>query len=234
MRQQEMVFRGRGGKRKGAGRKPAGEKAGASHKPRPEVKASQPMHITIRIASDIPALRTRAMYQLIRTVTADVTEREDQFRICHLSIQNEHLHLIVEAEDNHALARGMQSFGGSLATRINARLGRRGKVIADRYHLVVIRSPRQMRNVLEYVFGNYRKHGADKKLVAEWVIDPYSSAPQFDGWAEASWMTLWPPDVEPEWLVVTSAQSWLLREGWKRGGPPISVFGKPGPRPDWL
>ncbi len=64
-----------------------------------------------------------------------------------------------------ALARGMQAFGISVAKHLNAQVGaragkrRRGSVFADRYHAVILRSPRQVRNTLSYVLNNWRKHG---------------------------------------------------------------------------
>lgn len=143
-----------GGKRKGAGRKPVGERAGGSHEARPQIRASMAMHVTIRVAADIRTLRDPSMYAAIRGASAVTAEHKAQFRINQLSIQRTHLHLIVEAESKLELARGMQSFLISAARRINAARSRRGVVFTDRYHLVVIRSPKQMRAVLAYVFGN--------------------------------------------------------------------------------
>src|SRR5256885_7635193 len=49
-RQTSLVFRTWGGARKGAGRKPAGAKAGAPHGRRPKVDARVPIHLTMRVA----------------------------------------------------------------------------------------------------------------------------------------------------------------------------------------
>jgi hypothetical protein len=96
-----------------------------------------------------------------------------------------HLHLVVEARDNPALARGMKRFGVLLAKRLNKLWGRKGRVLADRYHLRVIAAPKELRNVLVYVLNNGRKHGS-------WNArrpDRYSSGEEFDGWREgrSSW-----------------------------------------------
>ena len=81
------------------------------------------------------------------------------FRICHYSVQGNHVHLIVEADDRHVLSRGMQGFGISCAKQINRVLGRRkGQVFAERYDATVIEHPKQVRNTLAYVFNSWRKH----------------------------------------------------------------------------
>ena len=48
------------------------------------------------------------------------------FRIAHLSVQTNHIHLIVEATTKDVLARGLQGFQISAAKHINAAAGGRG------------------------------------------------------------------------------------------------------------
>jgi hypothetical protein len=45
---QLVLFKKRGGKRRGAGRKPKGRRAGSPHKARPELKARHPVHVVLR------------------------------------------------------------------------------------------------------------------------------------------------------------------------------------------
>jgi hypothetical protein len=73
--------------------------------------------------------------------------------------------------------------------------------------------------------NNWRRHKEDRAPgTRTWSLDKYSSAISFTGWAERSeWIV--PEDYEP--LPVCAPQSWLLREGWKLGGP-ISVYEVPG------
>jgi REP element-mobilizing transposase RayT len=47
------------------------------------------------------------------SITAALRER---FRIIHVSLQRDHVHMLVEAEDKAALARGMQGFQISAAS----------------------------------------------------------------------------------------------------------------------
>ena len=224
-----------GGKRKGAGRKPKHGRAGASHKKRDEVDDRDLLHIVLRTVADVGNLRRREVYKAVRAASitaAGTAARREQFRISHLSIQHNHIHMLVEAKTAEALAIGMQGFQISAARHVNTalRVGgrrRRGSVFADRYHVVVIRSPRQARHVLAYVLGNWRKHGEDRSgLPSTWLVDPFSSAVLFAGWKELEGVAPWTirPGYEP--LVVTAPRSWLQRVGWKRHGA-ISVYQVP-------
>src|SRR5512138_214261 len=103
------LWKPRGGKRRGAGRKPEGPRAGSPHKARPELNARHPVHVVLRTVAAVRSLRRRHTYQAIRWATLTTARRED-FRIVHLSIQRTHLHLLVEADGKAALALGMQGF----------------------------------------------------------------------------------------------------------------------------
>jgi len=132
------------------------------------------------------------MYQAIREATRTVARRED-FRIVHLSIQRTHIHLLVEAKGKVALAAGMQGFQISAAKHLNAAISqgrpgprRRGTVFPDRYHAVVIASPRQARHALSYVINNWRKHAEDRgEVTRRWDVDWYSSGAMFPDWKES-------------------------------------------------
>jgi hypothetical protein len=131
--------------------------------------------------------------------------------------------LLVEADGRMELARGIQVFGISAAKHINRVVSlqrgkrRRGKVFADRYHVDVITTPRQMRNTLAYVFNNWRKHRVASKFVG-WRVDPFSTASLFDGWRDGAHLDLERFPTEFSHLVVQEARTWLLRVGWRRHG----------------
>ena len=63
-----------------------------------------------------------------------------------------------EAEGTIGLSRGMQGLNVRMAIAINRLMGRRGKVFADRYHSVVLRTPTQTANALHYVLNNRQHH----------------------------------------------------------------------------
>ena len=69
--------------------------------------------------------------------------------------------MIVEAKDRDALGRGMKSIGSRLARAVNRVFKRAGPVLADRYHVRVLRTPREVRNALAYVLLNARRHAAN-------------------------------------------------------------------------
>src|SRR4051794_31536691 len=83
-------------RRKKPGPKPK-ERAGSRHKMRPELKARHPVHVVLRVVGAVGNLRRRATYKAVREATLTTARRED-FRIVHLSIQRNHLHLLVEAD----------------------------------------------------------------------------------------------------------------------------------------
>jgi REP element-mobilizing transposase RayT len=221
--QQEM-FR-RGGKRKGAGRKPKGKRAGSRHEQRPTVKPYHALHVVMRVVDVVGNMRRRSMYKAVRDASVVAAIRE-RFRIVHLSIQRTHIHMLAEAENKQALARGLQGFQISVARNINTMLGpdkfrrRRGKVFEDRYHLEVIKTPRQARHALSYVLNNWRKHREDQAgLAATWLVDPFSSGISFPDWQEMEGCNvMWPMREGYDPLMVRRPRSWLLREGWKAHG----------------
>jgi REP element-mobilizing transposase RayT len=223
-----LLFR-RGGKRRGAGRKPKHGRAGERHGARPEFKPYHALHVVMRIAPAVGSLRRRKMYRAIREATITAAQRE-QFRIVHISLQRTHVHMLVEADHREALARGMQGFQISAARNINIALGdgvrrRRGKVFADRYHVEVITTPRRARHAIGYVLGNWRKHKEDQHGVAStWLVDPFSTAILFPDWKELQDKALmWPIRETYDPMIVFRPRTWLLAEGWKLAGTPISA-----------
>jgi putative transposase len=225
---QQELFR-RGGKRRGAGRKPQGPRAGERHQARPAFKPYHGLHVVVRVAPTVGSLRRRRLYKAMRDATITVALRE-RFRIVHISLQRTHVHLLVEAEHKTALSRGIQGFLVSAARHINTALGdgarrRRGKVFADRYHVEVITTPTRARHAISYILSNWRKHGEDRVgLPSTWLVDPFSSGISFPDWAELegqAWM--WPIRETYDPLVVRRPETWLLREGWKRAGGAISA-----------
>lgn len=239
---------------------PAGKRPSERHKTRAAFKPSTPIHIVMRVAPGISSLRDHAMYLAIRAATFTAFVHDDKaihsrsasktsvavgraFHIVHLSIQRTHIHMIVEASDRMALARGMQAFGISAARHINAVRTRRarasgrirahekirGQVFADRYHAVLLTTPRQVRNTLAYVLNNWRKHGeSNRTLKHAWKVDPYSTAIQFGAWKErADRYTLMTIPKGYEGLLVWLPRTWLLQQGWRRYGL-IGMSERPG------
>ena len=231
--QQSFEFKTWGGKRKGAGRPPKGGRSSEPHKARVRFSCTTRAHVTLRVVAPVPTLRRPAAYHAIRHALYAVVGRSD-FRIVHLSIERDHLHLIVEADDHLALAGGIRTFESSAAQRLNrvASLAtgtrRRGKVFNDRYHVRLITSPTQARNTLSYVLNNFRWHGQDRGMETMfWDVDYYSSGPSFDGWAELDHSPFLVQTPDYPRLSVCRPRTWLLRTGWRQAGP-ISMRSIPG------
>jgi REP element-mobilizing transposase RayT len=216
------------------GRPPKGRFAGAPHKARPELKRQNPVHVVLRVVPAIGSLRKRFMYSALREATIAVAMRElnekenGAFRIVHVSIQRDHVHLLVEADNKFALSRGMQSFQISAAKHLNRAFSekhglavrRRGTVFPDRFHQEVIKTPRQARNALAYVLNNWRKHREDRgEQQSTWNVDPFSSGALFGGWKALEGQPfMWRLRATYDSLVVYLPKTWLLYEGWRRHG----------------
>ena len=218
---------GRGGFREGAGRKPGTGRRLVRHRVREAHSSLHPVHVVLR--SKLKPLRSQFVFPTVRQALAKATRARKDFRITQFSVQGDHVHLIVEADSHSALSRGMQGLAIRLARAVNGLLNRAGKVWADRFFSRELKSPRVVRNALAYVLNNFRKHRAAGAA----LIDPYSSAPYFNGFRELSGSApcelqpsrglphaprgVAPPEKSQE-VPIVRAKTWLAGKGWRRGG----------------
>src|SRR5690242_1240817 len=145
------------------------------------------MHVTKRIQPGITRLRRFELCKVLQRAFVHgclkTLDNELEFRICQFSIQGNHIHLICEASDNVALARGVQGWSVRVARGINGHIERTGSVFDDRYHVEILRTPKQTRHALCYVLQNARRH--DERIDPRFHgMDPFSSAWWFDGWKD--------------------------------------------------
>jgi len=243
-----------GGARKGAGRKAMlradGKRVHHTHAARKGVTRHRPLHVTVNIVAGLPSLRRADIAVHVLAAISGGNQRED-FRVVHFSVLSTHIHLICEANDNEALARGMRGVGGRVAKKVNKLLGRKGRVIADRFHAHVLETRAEVRNAMRYILRNAERHGvldgtpetaevgglndsaaADSmggsrggSTRAWWSgLDPLSSAAAFAHWREAESKAA---GGVPEVLVagvgaiVRDAQGWLLRNAFE--GDPLQL-----------
>jgi len=172
-----------------------------------------PSHVTVRVRRDVPSLRSKRFVREFRRSLRQACER-GEFRVAHFSIQRDHVHLVVESAGKAALGRGMKSIAARLARAANRVFRRRGPVLDGRYHLRVLRTPREVRNAVAYVLLNARKHWRQRNGNAPAVrIDPASSGATFDGWRSG---LVREPAHEPS--AVARPRTWLLSVGWRRHG----------------
>jgi hypothetical protein len=114
------------------------------------------------------------------------------------------MHLLAEASDKRALARGMHALEIRIALALNRLMGRRrGRVFADRYYSRILKTPTEVRNVLRYQLHNRAKHTGVRSRLPD---------------SRSSWGMADPPTVAPE--------CWLLCEGWRRARGPAPIQGR--------
>ncbi len=210
-KQLALAFPTWGGKRTGAGRKRV--KLGRTcvvHRARAVHRAAHPVHLTLRARAGLPPFRERAilaeMCGAIRAASRSPAVG-DAFRVVEFSVQDDHVHFIVEASNADTLSRGVRGLAIRLARAVNRALGVSGPVWGDRYDARDLKTPREVRNAIVYVLMNARNHG--QRLLAG--VDRFSSAPWFAGFSG-------PCAHTNEERVVVSSRTWLGATGWRRHG----------------
>jgi putative transposase len=197
--QVEIAFpNSRGGRRAGAGR-PRGTRTSdrMPHVARPRVSRHRPHHITVRTTRPTWNLRSQRCYRFVEKALSVVKERGG-FRVIHFSVQHNHVHLIVEANDRRTLSSAMKALLIRVARGLNGLMGASGKRFDDRYHEHILKTPSETRNALLYVIGNRAVH------LARWGKSPRRDVDPFSSLAAGN--------------LIVPAKSWLLLEGWL--GPP--------------
>jgi len=113
--------------------------------------------VTYRLVRRLPSARGPAVF---RAVCRAFNEGREAFggRLCHFSVQRDHLHLVVEAANREALSRALHALAIRIARAVNRARGRKGRVFADRYHMRILKTPTEVKNALRYVLENRWKH----------------------------------------------------------------------------
>jgi putative transposase len=197
MRQLDLLSRTHGGKRKGAGRKRRSSET-VPHASRPVFDGGRhPLHVTLRVGRGVWNLRSQRGFNCIRGALAE-ERRRGTLRVVHYSVQGNHVHLIAEAHNRVVLGRRMKGLAIRFARAVNRMMGRkRGRVLAERYHLHVLRTRSEARNAVRYVLNNHVKHAAQVGKVGI-AVDPFSSA--------VAMSATGPP-------LVSAPDTWMLRSG---------------------
>jgi REP element-mobilizing transposase RayT len=230
-RPKQMSFEkvnGWGGKRTGAGRPNFTNTV--NHMKRPRVRINEPLHLTMRLKDKLPSLRKPTLLKEFKKSIRNA--KEFGLFVLHFAVEENHIHIIVEAKSQKDLANGMRSLGGRFgrilrmhAESRNGKSARKdpGAVFAGRYHIHVLKTPTEMRNALKYVLLNHAKH---LKLIDH--IDYFSSGPYFSKWKallgpKASIMVIEQLETRRKANAdafidssLSPPQSWLARVGWLR------------------
>lgn len=101
---------------KKAGRKPKND-PGIRHTARPELKRSSSLHLTVKIEKRKANLKNKQILKILKK--AILNARKLNLKIIHFALEYDHVHLLIEADNNITLGKGMQSFGVTLSKAIN-------------------------------------------------------------------------------------------------------------------
>lgn len=198
--QLELLNGKRGGRRPGSGRKRIHSK-GVAHRTREKISHRTPLHINFKFRLNI---RNKEALRLLKR--AILNARKLGLNVIHGSLQSNHIHLIVETTDNETLTQGMRSLTVTFAKGLN-----RGRIQIERYHLHVLRNPRETKNALTYVMFNKQKH--EKRTYSE--IDGFTSAvgrkELITNFAKTAKLTLKIGNGDP-WPL-PEPRTWLLTSG---------------------
>jgi len=208
--QQQIEFPGKDGRRHRSGR-PRSKLSGVSHLRRADFSPKHPLHVTLKIRDGLPSMRKRRAFNAVMRSFAKGkhgVEGVAGFRLTQFAVLGNHMHLMVESDSCEHLARAMTGLMTRIAKALNKVWARMGSVFSDRYHADVLDNPSRVRNALNYILHNGRKH--EIPGLERW-LDPCSSARWFDGWGDADPDPKWPP-------TLAHAENWLSIKGWRRRG----------------
>lgn len=148
---------------KKAGR-PAIHDKGIRHTCRPHIRMKTPLHLTIKVRSNKADIQNKIILKALHR--AIMRARIKGLKVLHYALEYNHVHLLIEADNNKNLHKGMQAFGITIAKAINKFKRDKGAVYKHRYHFRQISSLRDFSNVLNYIFHNGIKHGSSKRLIS--------------------------------------------------------------------
>jgi REP element-mobilizing transposase RayT len=203
------LFEPKRAKRRGA----RGRDACQPHVAREAHHRDHPVHVTMRRVAMGPSFRAQRVCAAIRGVIGSA--KRNGVRVLHYSVQENHLHLMVEGRDSADLSNQMRTLFSRIAFAVNAIARRHGRLFRDRHHRHELTTPSEVRNALVYILFNDRKHHAVRGKAPP-SLDPCSSAWWFEAWS--------PSDRPPERNLrdgpeapTSTPGTWLARWGWHRG-----------------
>jgi REP element-mobilizing transposase RayT len=149
-----MSARENGAANHGSGR-PKSERV--PHEKRPQHYGMS--HVIYRLKPGMESLRRPKVLRVLEGAFR-AAKRKGGFRLIAYSLQDTHIHMIVEGQDAEVVSRGMQGLGVRLTKQLNRVWGRRGggTVFRERFKQVTLRGYKQITAALNYVLNNALKH----------------------------------------------------------------------------
>ena len=153
------------------------ERSHVPNRRRPKVK-DDALHVTMHLIDGLPNLREPRAY---RRIAGAIGQCQERFgcRVVEYSVLSNHLHLIVEAENEAKLAQAMKGLKVRIAKALNGLWGRAGSIFRERFFARVLTGLQEIRRALRYVLLNARKHGIP---IPTDTPDPCSSGPWYPFW----------------------------------------------------
>jgi hypothetical protein len=110
------------------------------HRSRPAVSEGRPIYVMLQTLPQVPSLQGKKTSRIVKEALAAASDRLGA-RVRKFEIKARRIHLIVDAEDEIALARAMKGLSVRLARNLNRHTGESGRVMAERYDVRVLASP---------------------------------------------------------------------------------------------
>jgi REP element-mobilizing transposase RayT len=127
------------------------------HRSRPLIPKDKPVHVTVKFnKSKIRTLRNKKYYQEIRKSFRRL--RIQGARLIEFSIQQDHIHLLLETSDSKTLGRAMRALSISLSKRFTLLINHKIKALKNRYHLHILNTLNELKNARNYILNNGKKH----------------------------------------------------------------------------
>ena len=138
------------------------------HRERNEVQGRYPIHVTMRVRKGLRSLSKPKERAIVRESFERTRNGAgpDGFSLERFSVQPNHFHLIVRAPDRETLTLGMQGLAVRMSKALNRLWDRRGKVFAERYEALELKSLSQVRSALRGRIECTEIAGCRDRLVA--------------------------------------------------------------------
>jgi REP element-mobilizing transposase RayT len=128
------------------------------HELRPKIKKGVPVHITLKRNHSYATLRNSDFIKMIKLAVKNA--RRKGLRIVYFTLQFDHIHLYIETQDIRALKVGMKAFTASIIYLLKAKNKLKSGIrfFKDRYHLVLKKTPNEVKRCIAYILFNTIKH----------------------------------------------------------------------------
>ncbi len=132
------------------------------HRKREVFSKPKSMHLTIKIEAIKGRIKNKSILKVLKR--AILRARGRGLRIVHFTLEYNHVHLLVESSNEKTLALGMMVFGVTFSKGINKYHATSGRVYRHRYHQRFIKTARDLKHVMNYIFTNGIKHQSTKSI----------------------------------------------------------------------